>query len=217
MHSLRNLVASSSKTLMACALAALLAAGCASVERQPERPVVSLLELRHENVVVQKWDLSCGAAALATLLTYQHGDPVSEKAIAEAMLRSTNPLRVKVRGGFSLLDLKRFVETRGLAGAGYSNLSLEQLIDLGPAIVPVDLSGYSHFVVFRARIGNRVLVADPAYGNRSLDAETFEKAWLRHIAFVVTRPDGTPPPNRLGPHTADLLFASQRSIEVALR
>jgi predicted double-glycine peptidase len=195
-----------------------IAAGCASVERaERDAPVVSLLELRRENVVVQQWDLSCGAAALATLLTYQHGDAVGEKTIAEAMLRSTDPLRVKVRGGFSLLDLKRFVESRGLAGAGYSDLTLEQLVDLGPAVVPVDLSGYSHFVVFRARVGDRILLADPAYGNRSLDVETFEKAWLKHIAFVVSRRDGAAPPNRLGPHTADLLHASQRSIQVALR
>jgi uncharacterized protein len=194
-----------------------IAAGCASVERGPEAPVVSLLEMRRENVVVQQWDLSCGAAALATLLTYQHGDAVSEKAIAEAMLRSTDPLRVKVRGGFSLLDLKRLVEARGFAGAGYSNLALEQLIELGPAIVPVDISGYSHFVVFRARVGDRILLADPAYGNRSLDVETFEKAWLRQIAFAVSRRDGAAPPNRLGPHTADLLFASQRSLQLALR
>ena len=35
-------------------------------------PVQSLLEYRQRNVVIQKWDLSCGAAALATLLRYQH-------------------------------------------------------------------------------------------------------------------------------------------------
>ena len=33
-----------------------------------EQPVKSLLELRHHDVIIQSWDLSCGAAALATLL-----------------------------------------------------------------------------------------------------------------------------------------------------
>ena len=65
----------------------------------------SLLEIRQKNVVVQQWDTSCGAAALATLLKYQHGLNVSEKQIAETMLRTGDPLQVKVRGGFSLLDL----------------------------------------------------------------------------------------------------------------
>ena len=31
-------------------------------------PVRSVLEIRHERVVIQNWDLSCGAAALGTLL-----------------------------------------------------------------------------------------------------------------------------------------------------
>ena len=66
-------------------------------------PVRSLLEIRRENVIVQKWDISCGAAALATLLTFQHGHPVSEEAVARGMLRRTDPLRVKYRGGFSLV------------------------------------------------------------------------------------------------------------------
>ena len=89
----------------------LAVAGPASA--QGRAPVRSLLEIRQENVVVQQWDVSCGAAALATLLTYHVGEPVSEKAAAQAMLGKTDALRVKVRGGFSLLDLKRYAEARG--------------------------------------------------------------------------------------------------------
>jgi hypothetical protein len=40
-------------------------------------PVRSLQEIRQEGVVIQKWDTSCGAAALATVLTYSLQDPVS--------------------------------------------------------------------------------------------------------------------------------------------
>ena len=76
------------------------------------KPVRSLLEIRQEGVIVQKWETSCAAAALATVLTFSHNDPVSEKLVAQGMLRSTDPIKVKVRGGFSLLDMKRFVETR---------------------------------------------------------------------------------------------------------
>jgi predicted double-glycine peptidase len=32
------------------------------------QPVQSVLEIRHDRVMIQKWDLSCGAAALSTLL-----------------------------------------------------------------------------------------------------------------------------------------------------
>jgi predicted double-glycine peptidase len=179
-------------------------------------PVRSLLEIRQANVIVQQWDTSCGAAALATLLTYHHGDPVSERAVAQGMLGKTDPLRVKVRGGFSLLDLKRYAEARGFQADGYSGVSLADLVKLGPAIVPVVLDRYPHFVVFRARSGDRVLIADPAYGNRSVEVEVFEKAWQK-IAFVVDRPAGDKPPSRLGHQLQDELRPSSDMIRRALR
>jgi hypothetical protein len=66
---------------------------------------------------MQEWDLSCGAAALTTLLNYQHGDQVTEKEVANALMRREeyvrNPLLIKSRDGFSLADLKRYVDARG--------------------------------------------------------------------------------------------------------
>src|SRR5689334_2013631 len=59
----------------------------ASVSVSGRRAVKSLLEMRQERTVVQQWDLSCGAAALATLLSYQHGDFVSEREIAKGLMR----------------------------------------------------------------------------------------------------------------------------------
>jgi predicted double-glycine peptidase len=192
----------------------LLLAGAASAEGR--EPVRSLLEIRQANVIIQQWDVSCGAAALATLLTYHHGDPVSERTIAQAMLGKTDPLRVKHRGGFSLLDLKRYAESRGFKGEGYTGMSLDDLVKLGPAIVAVNLDRYPHFVVFRARRGDRVLIADPAFGNRSVEVEVFEKAWQK-IAFAVDRPGGDPPPSRLGPQLQDELRPSTEMIRSALR
>ena len=173
--------------------------------------------MRQENVVVQQWDTSCGAAALATLLRYQHGLGDSEKQIAEAMLRVTDPLKVKVRGGFSLLDLKRYADARGLQGVGYMNLSLENLLDMGPAIVPVEFRGYPHFVVVRGRSGDKVLLADPAFGNRAVDVSTFERSWQGNIGFVVQRRDGKAPPNRLTLQPTDMLRPSNAAIRSALQ
>ena len=175
----------------------------------------SLLEIRRENVIAQQWDVSCGAAALATLLAYHHGERVTEKAVAQAMLGKTDPLRVKVRGGFSLLDLKRYASARGFQADGYSDMTLADLEKLGPAIVPVVLDRYPHFVVFRARSGDRVLIADPAYGNRSVAVDVFEKAWQK-IAFVVERRGGDQP-SRLGPRLQDELRPSSDMIRNALR
>jgi uncharacterized protein len=177
-------------------------------------PVKSLLEIRQDRVVVQQWDLSCGAAALATLLIYQHGDPVSEREIARGLIQReeylAEPLLVRARHGFSLLDLKRYVEERGYQGIGYGKLTLEDLIDRAPIMVPVRFYGYNHFVVFRGALGNRVLLADPAFGNRTMSAKKFEAAWLDYpkfgkVGFVVARIDDAPPPNQLAPRPLDFV------------
>lgn len=149
--------------------------------------VRSLREMRHEGVVIQEWDASCGAAALATVFTYSLGNPVSEREVAQAMLRRTDPLRVKVRGGFSLLDMKRFAEGRGYRAEGFRNLSLEELLALKSPIVPIDERGDPHFVVVRGLREGRLDLADPAFGNRSMSVERFRAAWQGGIGFAVTR------------------------------
>jgi predicted double-glycine peptidase len=133
------------------------------------------------------------------------------------MLQRTDPVKVKVRGGFSLLDLKRFVESRGLSGSGFLNLTLDQLVELGPSIVPVNLGDYNHFVVFRGRVGRKVLLADPAFGNRSVDVESFRTGWLQNIAFVVARQDALPPPNRLSVQRSDFAFPSDSIVRQVIR
>ena len=180
-------------------------------------PVRSLREIRQAKVVVQQWDTSCGAAALATLLRFQHGLGDSEKEIAEAMLRVTDPLRVKVRGGFSLLDLKRYADARGLHGVGYMNLSLDNLIDMAPAVVPVMTRGYPHFVVVRGRSDGKVLIADPAFGNRTVDVDAFQRAWQGSIGFIVRRRDGLTPPNELTQRPTDSLRPPDEVVRSALR
>lgn len=171
------------RTALALAAALVLPACFTDAGAQPVR---SLLEMRREGVVVQQWDTSCGAAALATVLTYGFKDPVSERAVAQAMLRRTDPLRVKVRGGFSLLDLKRFVEGRGYAAAGFRKVSLEELLAMQSPIVPIDEHGDPHFVVVRGLREGKLDVADPAFGNRIMSVERFTAAWQDGIAFVVT-------------------------------
>lgn len=201
-----------------------LAAGAA--EGSSVRPVRSLLEMRRDKVVVQEWDLSCGAAALATILTYQHGDPVPEQEIAKGLMRRgeylANPSRVQRGGGFSLLDLQRYVDRRGYAGVGYGRLALQDLIAFAPAIVPMSLNGYDHFVVFRGVWGDRVLLADPAWGNRVMPVEGFEDAWLDfpefgRVGFVVQRRDGREPPNRLAPQPDDFLISPRFDVRTVLR
>lgn len=179
-----------------------------SAAHAEERAVKSLLEMRQANVVIQKWDLSCGAAALATLLKYQHADPVTEREIALSLMKREeyikNPHLVRIREGFSLLDLKRYVDMQGYAGKGFGKLQLKDLLAKAPMIVPINTKGYNHFVIFRGMRGDRVLLADPAWGNRTMRIDEFTQRWidypaLGHIGFAVERRDGLQVANQLEP------------------
>jgi len=144
-------------------------------------------ELRQKKLVRQQWDISCGAAALSTLMTWYHGISLNEKTVANALLQTTNVGRVRARGGFSLLDLKRFVEAIGFQGAGYSKMTMADLSEINkPAILPIHLYGLDHFVVYKGQVGNRFYLGDPAFGNISLTMEKFDEVWKSRIAFYVT-------------------------------
>ena len=179
-------------------------------------PVRSLLEIRHNNVAIQAWDLSCGTAALEILLRYQHGDPVSEKDIARRLMSRPeylyHPQLIKTRHGFSLLDLKTYVDARGYLGLGLGKLDLPELIAHAPVMVPISALGYNHFVVFRGILAGRVLLADPAWGNRTMTIDKFMDMWVDYgetvgrVGFVVARADGSEPPNRLAPKPSDFVM-----------
>ncbi len=167
---------------------------CAAVVATPLRTVVGRVEanvasfkdLREAHLVRQGWDTSCGAAALSTVLSFHYQDPYTESTIALSILANTDPDRVRERGGFSLLDLKRFAEAVGYRADGYAGLSLDDLAASAvPAILPVRIRGYDHFVVFRGRAGNRVLIGDPAFGNLTMHISEFADAWTSGIGFFV--------------------------------
>jgi len=148
--------------------------------------VQSMADIRWRNLTRQGWDMSCGAAALSTLLIYHHGRQFTEMAVTLTILKNTDPAVVRKRGGFSLYDLKRFVRAIGLDGVGYGDMTLDDLalFDM-PAILPVRMGGLDHFVIFRKKVGGHVLLGDPAFGNISLSAARFEKMWKSRIAFYV--------------------------------
>ena len=180
---------------LACALAimALLAASAASatnavVQTSPgmsyPMKMTSLKEARFRNTVRQKYDFSCGSAAVATLLTYQYGYPIDEQAAFDVMY--THGDRVKIgKEGFSLLDIKRFLASRGFDADGF-DVPLQKLDEEGiPAIVLINERGYHHFVVVKGYRNGRVLVGDPARGTRSMSRRRFDAMWNNHVVFVI--------------------------------
>lgn len=200
--------------LLSALVVSMIAAIPVTAAAQP-RTVRSLIEMRQERVVVQKWDLSCGAAALATILNFQHNDPVDEREIAIGLMGRAeyveNPDLVQIRQGFSLLDLKRYVDARGYEGIGYGKLTVDDLIERAPVMVPINTNGYNHFVIFRGTRGNRVLLADPAWGNRTMTVDKFKRKWLDypkfgHVGFVVSTSTGQRGPHNLVPRPDEFVM-----------
>ncbi len=136
----------------------------------------SMRELRYQGVVVQHYDYSCGAAAVATLLTYSYGRPTSEAEPFLQMFRNGDRAKI-VSLGFSLLDMKNYLQSLGYNVSGF-RLSLAQLEQVRvPGIALVVVNGYTHFVVIRAVDDANVLFADPARGMQILSRHQFDKIW----------------------------------------
>ncbi len=146
--------------------------------------MTSLKEARYRNTIHQKYDFSCGSAAVATLLTYQYNYPVDEQTAFEQMYANGDQAKIK-KEGFSLLDLKRFLQANGFDADGF-DVSLDKLRQDGlPAIVLINEHGYHHFVVIKGLTDKRVLIGDPAKGTRSMPRSEFEKLWTSHLVFVI--------------------------------
>lgn len=158
-------------------------------QEEYSKPVRSLKEIREEGVIRQKWDMSCGAAALSTLLTYEFKDNTPETAIVVWILHRVDPVRVRARGGFSLLDLKRFAQARGYHAEGFTGMSIEELAEQKTSvIVPIRMKGFDHFVVVHRIVAGHVIVADPGFGNLTMRVDRFQSLWKEGIVFIVHPP-----------------------------
>lgn len=146
-------------------------------------PVLSFAESRFFSVIRQRYDFSCGSAALATLLSYHHDHATDEQTVFQTMFALGDAERIRQQG-FSLLDMKRFLETRGYRADGL-RMTLNQLEQAGvPGIALTTVNGYRHFVVVKGVSPTRVLVGDPALGLVSWPRATFEVDW-NGVLFVI--------------------------------
>lgn len=146
--------------------------------------VQSFQEQKYHDTIAQEHDFSCGSAALATLLSYNYNMPVSEADVFKDMIINGDQKTIS-ESGFSLLDIKKYLQRHGLDSNGYrAPLSKLEEVRL-PAIVLLNVRGYHHFVVLEGIENGRVLLADPANGMRSERIGIFESEWSG-IFFLIT-------------------------------
>jgi predicted double-glycine peptidase len=146
--------------------------------------VTSLKEARFKTTVPQRYDFSCGSAATATLLSFQYGMEVNEEQIFVRMYAVGDQARIR-REGFSLLDMRRYLQSKGFEADGFE-LPLDKLAEEGvPAIVLLNDRSYRHFVVIKGLRNGRVLFGDPARGIRAMPRSRFEALWDNRVLFVI--------------------------------
>lgn len=146
--------------------------------------LTSLKEARFKTTVPQHFDFSCGSAATATLLTYQYGLPVNEEQVFVKMYAHGDQAKIR-KEGFSLLDMRRYLQSKGFEADGFE-LPIEKLAEEGvPAIVLLNDRGYRHFVVVKGLRNGRVLLGDPARGTRAMPVARFHELWDNGVLFVI--------------------------------
>lgn len=146
-------------------------------------PTKTWLDNRYKTVVRQQYDYSCGSAAVATLLSYHYNHPVPERDVLKAMFEVGDQDKIR-REGFSLLDMKKYLESIGYGADGFRD-SLNKLVRVGvPAIVLLNIKGYLHFVVVKGVTDQEVLVGDPSHGLRTIKRKEFEDMW-NGVLFVI--------------------------------
>jgi predicted double-glycine peptidase len=156
--------------------------------------------IRQQNIVMQQYDYSCGAAALATVIRYYWGDPVTEKQFMETilkMLADNEALKDRIENGLTMTDLRRAAVKEGYL-ASIGKRDFVDLMDIKvPVIVRIVQGEFEHFVVFRGVNGDRVYLADPIRGNIRMTATKFIQQWnqgnLRDGVILVVAKRGAKP------------------------
>jgi hypothetical protein len=170
------------------------------------KPIRSMHDLRYRDMVRQESDFTCGAAALATILQHVFGRNISESDIVEDMLKNTDANAAR-QHGFSLLDMKRYVERIGLRAHGY-RVDRNSLLALKiPVIALQTTRGYAHFVVVKRVSEGIAYIADPALGHREMPLDEFVAASNGIVFAVVGK----------GLQQENALVASARSLGASQR
>lgn len=147
-------------------------------------PVRTVADARFTDVIRQRYDFSCGSAALATLLRFHYDYDVAEATAFRGMWARGDQAQIR-RVGFSLLDMKRWLASRGIAADGYK-VPLDEIARTGiPGIALIAIKNYRHFVVVKGVRSNEVLLGDPSAGLSVMPIAQFRAAW-NGVYFVVS-------------------------------
>lgn len=159
-------------------------------------------ELQEKNIVMQKYDYSCGAASLATLMRYYFQEDVTEQSLLDEIERifSAEEISIIEDKGLSFLELEKISQAKGYQTASV-RLNFSALRELsGPVLVYVQPNGYKHFAILRGVVEDRVFLADPSRGNIRMSVYEFGKEWKGETLVLGKEGFGLPQHHPLSIH-----------------
>jgi len=154
--------------------------------------VMSWWEIPFRTVIRQRYDFSCGSAAVATLLTYHYARPTSETMTFSSMWNHGDQEAIR-KAGFSMLDMRNYLNSVGLRAEGF-RFDIEDLKKVRrPGIALMNLNGYKHFVVIKGITNTSVLVGDPMLGLKTYPIDEFAKHWNGILLAIIDVSDKRQP------------------------
>lgn len=141
-----------------------------------EFAVKSYQELRNQHLVRQNYELSCGAASLATLLNMVDFRRFSELDILERL--SEKELYTDMT---SFRDLARVLDGLGYENRAYQMRkdSLDRLTGVPMLVKIEDDPRFAHFVVIVNYEGDFLQIFDPSFGAYTSSKREFFSLWDR--------------------------------------
>jgi predicted double-glycine peptidase len=148
--------------------------------------VKSWIEFKNDKLTRQKYDYSCGSAALSTLLNYYYDVNISETMILESVFEAKGIMQEdslleshERDNGLSFYELSRYASTQGFKAVGIA-LGMEELKKLQiPVIVFVKIRKQEHFTVLKKMDDKLVYLADPSFGNIRVSHAKFKEMFFQ--------------------------------------
>lgn len=149
--------------------------------------VKSYQELRFTQVIKQKYEDSCGASSLATLMNLYEGNMTEEDLIVD--INTTNML--------SFEDLRSLSAKHNYIAKGYKvSEAIFENLELPVIARVVRHRNYPHFIIIQKLKGDYFLSMDPIYGKRLISKSEFYKIWFDHDGgyILIVVPDKSKKP-----------------------
>jgi len=158
--------------------------------RRFSKRVQDYQSLKRKNIVMQRRDYSCGAAALATVAKYYWDDDVDEEFFLTLLdqILTREEAEERVENGLAMADLRKAAVKAGYQ-AVVGKLTFQKLGESKvPLIVGIIVNDYDHFVVYRGTDGIHVYLADPIRGNLRIPSQVFVEQWQKNAVLAIVNP-----------------------------